>query len=164
MSIEITYPTLDLLPSFHACLDRVAREKVYLEMTEAPPLEKVVAFQTSHIQNNGAVYYAVDKGKVVGWCDVFPEDNPRQKHRGSLGMGLLPEHRRQGLGTKLVTAVLDHCQRMGLEKIELHVYTTNLPAIALYKKLGFEQEGLIRKYRKVDDQYFDCMAMAKFLS
>lgn len=163
MSISIIYPTQDLIPSFHACLDAVAKEKVYLEMTEAPPLEKVVEFQSSHIASNGPVYYAVENGKVVGWCDVFPEENPRQNHRGGMGMGILPEHRGQGIGRKLVLAVLDHCKRIGLEKVELHVYTTNLPAIALYKKLGFEQEGLIKKYRKVDGQYFDCLAMGKFL-
>lgn len=78
-------------------------------------------------------------------------------------MGLLPEYRGQRLGSKLLSAVLDHSKNFGLEKVELNVYTSNTSAIALYKKFSFEQEGLIRKYRKLDGQYFDCLAMGKFL-
>ncbi len=163
MTTQIIYAKSELIPSFYEALAAVARERVYIEMIEAPPLEKVTKFQTEHIGKNGPVYYAVDNGKVVGWCDVFPEENPRQKHRGGLGMGLLPEYRGKGLGSKLLAAVLDHAKKFGLEKVELHVYTTNQPAVALYKKFGFEQEGLIKKYRKLDGQYFDCLAMGKFL-
>jgi putative acetyltransferase len=78
-------------------------------------------------------------------------------------MGLLPEFRGQGLGSKLLSAVLDHAKKFGLEKVELNVYTSNTPAVALYKKFGFEQEVLIKKYRKLEGQYFDCLAMGKFL-
>ncbi len=141
----------------------VAKEQIYLEMVEAPPFEKVQKFQQDHISKNGPIYYALENGKVVGWCDVFSSDNPRQKHRGGLGMGLLAGYRGRGIGSQLLSAVLSHSKEFGLEKVELHVYTSNPAAIALYKKFGFEEEGLIRKYRKLGDQYFDCIAMAKFL-
>lgn len=163
MSIEIVYPSEKYFASFHETLSSVARERVYIEMIEAPPLEKVSGFQRDLIAKNGPVFYAIRNERVVGWCDVFPEGNPRQSHRGSLGMGLLPEVRGQGVGSRLLTAVLDRAKTFGLEKVELHVYTSNEPAIALYKKFGFEQEGLIRKYRKLDGVYFDCLAMGKFL-
>lgn len=163
MEIDIVYPSEKYFESFHQALSKVASERVYIEMIEAPPLEKVSAFQKSLISKNGPVYYAIQGDQVVGWCDVFPMTNPRHAHRGGLGMGLLPEFRGKGLGGKLLKSVLDHSKKFGLEKIELNVYTSNEPAIALYKKFGFEQEGLIRKYRKLDEKYFDCLAMAKFL-
>lgn len=163
MSTEIVYPSEKYFKSFHDALSTVAKERIYIEMIEAPPLEKVSSFQSSLISKNGPVYYAVNNDRVVGWCDVFPEENPRQNHRGGLGMGLLPEFRGQGLGSKLLSSVLDHAKKFGLEKVELNVYTSNTPAVALYKKFGFEQEGLIKKYRKLDGQYFDCLAMGKFL-
>jgi ribosomal protein S18 acetylase RimI-like enzyme len=163
VSTEIIYPNEKYFKSFHEALSTVAKERVYIEMIEAPPLEKVSSFQTDLISKNGPVYYAINNDRVVGWCDVFPEENPRQKHRGGLGMGLLPEFRGQGLGSKLLSSVLDHAKKFGLEKVELNVYTSNTPAVALYKKFGFEQEGLIKKYRKLDGQYFDCLAMGTFL-
>jgi RimJ/RimL family protein N-acetyltransferase len=163
MGVEIIYPSEKYFSSFHEALSFVASERVYLEMIEAPPLEKVSAFQKDLIEKNGPVYYAVDNDKVVGWCDVFPEDSPRQNHRGGLGMGLIPEYRGQGLGSQLLSSVLKRSTQFGLEKVELKVYTSNTPAIALYKRFGFEQEGLIRKYRKLDGQYFDSLFMGKFL-
>lgn len=163
MNVQILYPSEKYFAGFHEALSRVAGERVYLEMVEAPPLEKVSAFQRELIARNGPVYYAVHDERVVGWCDVFPFENPRQAHRGGLGMGLLPEYRGQGVGGRLLAAVLDHARGFGLEKVELNVYTTNASAIALYEKFGFEREGLIRKYRKLDETYFDCLVMGKFL-
>lgn len=162
-SIKIVYPSESYFESFYEVLSKVAQERIYIEMVEAPPLEKVIGFQRDLISQNGPGAYAVSKNRVVGWCDIFPRDNPRLSHRGSLGMGLLPEARGKGVGTQLLKSVLDQAKTFGLEKVELNVYTSNKPAIALYKKLGFEQEGLIKKYRKVDGTYFDCLAMGKFL-
>ncbi len=126
-------------------------------------LKKVSAFQNNLIEKNGPVYYAIKNDRVVGWCDIFPEENPRQNHRGNLGMGLIKEFRGQGLGTKLLSSVLDHAKKFGMEKVELNVYSSNTHAIALYKKLNFEQEGLIKNYRKLDGEYYDCLVMGKFL-
>ena len=163
MKTEIIYPTEKYFKSFYEALSAVANERIYLEMVEPPPFEKVTGFQSNLISKNGPVYYAVHNDRVVGWCDVFPFENPRQSHRGGLGMGLLKEFRGKGIGSQLLSTVLDHAKKFGLEKVELSVYTTNTPAIALYKRFGFEEEGLIKKYRKLDGQYFDSLTMAKFL-
>jgi len=141
----------------------VAQEKVYLEITEAHPIDKVIEFQTEIIIKNLPAYYALVDGAVVGWADVQRLEAPRRSHRGNLGMGLLPEVRRRGIGSALLQAVIEHSKRIGIEKVELTVYTSNLAGIALYKKFGFEQEGLIRQYRRVDGQNFDGLLMAKFL-
>ena len=42
---------------------------------EAHPFEKVREFQSGLIKKNGPIYYAVKDNEVVGWCDVFPEEN-----------------------------------------------------------------------------------------
>lgn len=160
---EVIYGDLKLIPSYYECLRRVAAERIYIEMIEPPPLEKVIGFQTELIQKNGPVFYAVDNGQVVGWCDIFPFSNPRQVHRGGLGMGLLAAYRGQGIGSLLLNKTLEKAKEFGLEKVELNVYTSNTNAIALYKKMGFTEEGLIKHYRKLDGQYFDCLSMAKFL-
>lgn len=163
MHVKIIYPSEKYFTGFYETLACVAQERIYIEMIEAPPFENVVKFQGEHVAKNGPVYYALANDQVVGWCDVFAEENPRQAHRGALGMGLLPEFRGKGIGGQLLKATLDHSKRFGLEKVELHVYSSNLPAIALYKKFGFEQEGLIKKYRKLDGRYFDVVAMGIFL-
>jgi RimJ/RimL family protein N-acetyltransferase len=123
----------------------------------------VTEFQKALIEKKGPVFYALDSARVVGWCDIFPESNPRLCHRGHLGMGLLAPYRGKGIGGRLLAATLDQARVFGFEKVELTVYTTNTAAIALYRRLGFLEEGLSKHYRKVDGRYFDALRMAKFL-
>lgn len=162
-SVQIIYADPKYFPSFHKALAAVAAEKIYIETIEVPELESVEKFQSKLIAENAPVYYAVQDGRVVGWCDISIKDNPRMKHRGSLGMGLIDGYRGQGLGSQLMEASLQHAKKIGLEKVELAVYTTNPAAIALYRKHGFIDEGCIKNYRKLDVQVFDALMMAMFL-
>jgi RimJ/RimL family protein N-acetyltransferase len=50
-----------------------------------------------------------------------------------------------------------------LEKVELEVYTDNQAAIRLYKELGFLEEGLRRRARRLDGRYQDIELMALWL-
>ena len=53
----------------------------------------------------------------------------------------------KGVGTAMMQAVIDLADRwLNLTRIELTVFTDNEPAIALYRKFGFEIEGALRKY------------------
>lgn len=162
--VEVVYADERYFKSFYEALAAVAKERIYIEMLEPPRFEDVAAFQKGLIQKNGPIFYAVENDKVVGWADIFPEDNPRLAHRGSLGMGILPDYRNKGLGQKLLAKAIEKAKEFGLEKIELNVYTSNVNAIKLYRKMGFTEEGLIKKYRKLDSRYFDCLVMAMDLS
>jgi len=160
---DIVYANRKHLQSFHETLGVVAREKIYIEMVEAPEFTQSLDFFDKQMTNNWPAYYAIENGKVVGWADISTSSNPRTNHRGGLGMGLLSSHRGKGLGSKLLLKCLEHAKLIGIEKIELIVYTTNADAIKLYKKLGFIEEGIIKSYRKLDGESFDCLAMGKFL-
>lgn len=160
--VQVIYAHDKYIPSFHSALAQVAAEKIYLEMVDAPEYEKTETFQKKLIAQNNPVYYAVVGDQVVGWIDISRPENERLKHRGFLGMGILAEVRGQGIGSKLMAKALEHAQKIGLEKVELSVYTSNPAAVALYKKFGFIEEGFVKKYRKLGDQYFDCLNMAKF--
>lgn len=160
---EIIYCRSQYFESFNKALGIVADEKVYIEMIDRPDLTKTISFQNNMIEKNWPAYYAIENESVIGWCDVSPFTNPRLAHRGGLGMGCLPGFRGKGIGSLLLEATLNHSKKIGLEKVELNVYTSNLAAIKLYEKFGFEVEGTIKKYRKLDGQYFDCLCMGKFL-
>lgn len=50
-----------------------------------------------------------------------------------------------------------------IEKIELNVRVSNARAIALYKKMGFHEEGRLEKRIKVGGRYIDDILMALFV-
>ncbi|HTD92268.1 MAG TPA: GNAT family protein, partial [Chitinophagaceae bacterium] len=68
----------------------------------------------------------------------------------------------KGYGYKMVEAILSHSSRQGFKRIELSVALINERAIRLYEKLGFRQEGVLRKYSHIahGDQYLDEALMA----
>jgi len=142
-----------------AVLDSVAREQRYLALLEAPPPEEAFAFYRSLIAN-GQCHVALHNDAVVGWCDIQPVFGHARRHIGTLGMGLLPEFRRQGIGTMLLSAAVSTAWSRGLERIELTVREDNARAKALYERLGFRDEGIERHSMLVAGEYYDCYSMA----
>jgi ribosomal protein S18 acetylase RimI-like enzyme len=78
-------------------------------------------------------------------------------------MGLLPDYRGLGLGSRLMEITVEAARALGLEKVELVVYASNRSAINLYRKFGFEVEGRQRRKRKIDGVYDDQILMGLFL-
>ncbi|HEX6957125.1 MAG TPA: GNAT family protein [Ferrovibrio sp.] len=152
--------------SYRACLDRVARERLYLAFTEAPSAAEAKFFIKAMVQRGLPFVVAVDPSDtVIGWCDIHvPPDNPLRpgfQHAGQLGMGLDESWRGKGLGTRMLQVCFDWAQRIGLERIELQVYASNSGAIALYRKFGFVTEGVRVRARKLDQHYDDIVIMAR---
>lgn len=63
-----------------------------------------------------------------------------------LKIATLPEHRRNGLGKRLMTIAEEHARQMAGETLTLEVRMTNTAAIKLYETLGFEHVGLRHGY------------------
>jgi GNAT superfamily N-acetyltransferase len=54
------------------------------------------------------------------------------------GVGVLPEHRRHGLGRALIGRLIEQARHAGVREIFLEVITQNTPAWRLYADAGFE--------------------------
>jgi putative acetyltransferase len=145
--------------SFRECLDLVAREKRFLAQIEAPPLERIQGFVKENVASDAIQFFALDHETVVGWADIFPAWAHAVSHCGSLGMGIHPNHRRQGLGTRLLSACIEKAWGKGLTRIELEARADNSPAIALYEKLGFKHEAVKTKAMRFDGIYFDAVQL-----
>ncbi|MCA6116119.1 GNAT family N-acetyltransferase [Bradyrhizobium sp. WSM 1738] len=158
-SVEIVPIAQEHIESFHRSLDFVARERRYLAFLEAPPFESTQAFVLDNIKHGYPQLVAVSSGEVIGWCDVLPNPRPIYAHVGVLGIALLPEFRRHGIGGRLIRQALDAARDFGLRRVELTVRENNTVAIELYKKYGFIIEGLQRNRILVDDGYENLILM-----
>ena len=146
---------------FHAAFDVVARERKYLSFLEAQPLEDTTKFVRDNIERGYPQFVAVSALTVVCWCDVLPNrTRVVYAHCGTLGVGLLPEFRGQGIGRRLMQRTIDAAFAFGLTRIELTVREANVNAIALYKSLGFEIEGLHRNAVCIEGRYENLYSMA----
>ncbi len=59
---------------------------------------------------------------------------------------VLPEFRKSGIGFELVNSALTTLREEGINKVFLEVRESNIPAINLYLKCGFEKINVRKKY------------------
>ena len=104
-------------------------------------------------------------GEHAGNCAFNPSGNQsRIRHRCSIGVALYRKFCGMGIGTALLGEILSAAKSAGYEQAELTVVSTNAPAIALYKKFGFETTGTMPRVMKYKDgTYADFLFMVKSL-
>ena len=85
---------------------------------------------------------AVEGEKVAGYVgsqSVMGESD-------MMNVAVHPDFRRQGIGERLILELIDQLANRGNHSLTLEVRASNVSAIALYRKLGFEQVGLRKNY------------------
>ena len=85
---------------------------------------------------------AVEGEKVAGYVgsqSVMGESD-------MMNVAVHPDFRRQGIGERLILDLIDQLNQRGNHSLTLEVRASNVSAIALYRKLGFEQVGLRKNY------------------
>jgi RimJ/RimL family protein N-acetyltransferase len=163
MSVVVSPISISNAESFYDCLDVVAREGQYLAQTKAQPLEKIQEFVRGSVFDDAVQFVALDNTRVVGWADIFPAWPDAISHRGTLGMGVLPDYRRHGIGEALLRACIDKAKLKGITRIEIETRVDNLPSIRLYEKLDFLHEAVKRNGMRFDGVYFDTVQMSFIL-
>lgn len=93
---------------------------------------------------NALAFYLVAevRGKLIGYAGLWTILN--EGHITNVAVH--PDHRRKGLGEILVFRLIEAAEEAGLEKFTLEVRAGNRDAIALYKKLGFQEDGCRKGY------------------
>lgn len=100
---------------------------------------------------------------IVGHGGLHPVGkSPRRAHVMSLGLVVRDAWQGRGVGKALMAALVDLADNwLPVIRLELTVYTDNERAIALYRKFGFESEGIHRAYALRGGRYVDACAMAR---
>ena len=85
----------------------------------------------------------------------------RTNHVGELEMKVSKSYRGMGIGKCLLKyAIFQAKQRSHISKIKLSVVAHNHPAIDLYQKFGFQQEGILKnELREITGEFRDVIHM-----
>lgn len=160
----------DLVDNYYSYYDEVVREDPDLGLIfhhDKPDLESEVTWFSTLFRevlaNNAVAVVAEEDGGVVGICDVHRNrPGSEMSHIGVLGMAIRKEYRDKGIGTKLITAVIEECKGK-YEIVVLGVFAKNDRAMHLYNKLGFVEYGRLPRGIKRDSRYYDEIHMYKVL-
>ncbi|MCA9268959.1 MAG: GNAT family N-acetyltransferase [Planctomycetales bacterium] len=68
-----------------------------------------------------------------------------ERFGGIQNLGVVPEHRGRGLGSRLMLEALDGFRRVGLPRAYLEVTARNTGAIRLYERMGFRTACTVYK-------------------
>jgi len=109
------------------------------------------------------LYVAEVDTKVVGMAGISIDCRPRKRHVGKLGIFVSNKFQGIGVGTKLMTELLELADKwLMLPRVELEVYADNKDAIRLYESFGFVREG-VKKYASIKEgRYEDEVIMARY--
>jgi len=97
---------------------------------------------------------------IIGHVQIV---NIQPIHRSAM-LGILigkTENRGKGHGSEAMRLAIDYCWRhLNLTRLSLRVQADNAPAIAMYERLGFETEGVLRRVQFIDGAWIDLKQMA----
>jgi putative acetyltransferase len=105
---------------------------------------------------------ALSEGRVIGYAGLAVQAALRRRHAASLEMFVAPEWQRRGIGSALLSALLDWADCWaGLLRIEVGAQCGDAAAIALLRRFDFEPEGMQRAAVLRDGAFVDVQSMAR---
>ena len=128
----------------------------------------------SRVADAGGTFFSADNppdaflvaelaGNIVGYIRLrAPTPLPENAHVVQIqGLAVDPDTRRRGIAGMLLEAAERRSRERGMRKLSLRVLSTNTSAIALYERLGFAREGVLRDEFIINGSYVDDIMMAK---
>jgi len=133
------------------------------ELTDERFAHKIAALERA---DNGCYLVAESAGRLVGHGLLDPLQLAATRHVVHLTLVAHPGWQGVGVGRALLGSLIDWAKAApAVEKIELHVRSSNDAAQALYRKMGFTEMGRWRRRIKIGPgQYLDDVAMEFFVS
>jgi diamine N-acetyltransferase len=101
-----------------------------------PPVEQTACREwIGNLVHRGRGFLALRGDRVIGHLVIIPD---LDRMEGEYLIFVDQRERNLGVGTRLTEAALRFARDMGLKLLWLTVGTYNFPAIALYRKFGFQ--------------------------
>jgi aminoglycoside 6'-N-acetyltransferase len=90
-------------------------------------------------------------GQLIGFVQYYEESDPGYRHAG-MDIALHPDRCNQGLGTDALRALAHHLVHgLGHHRLVIDPRASNARAIASYRKVGFRDVGVMRRYERGND-------------
>jgi RimJ/RimL family protein N-acetyltransferase len=147
MKISFRQAQMEDAPLIAQAEREIAKEPGYFcsqpfELTDAN-VEKTIA---TLLNNERGIYLVGEvEGHMVAHAFLEPLSLQSLRHVAELNLVVHQGWQNQGIGTLLLQHVIEWAKlSQGIEKIELNVRASNARAIALYKKMGFQEEGRLK--------------------
>lgn len=146
-----------------AIRDMFLQASVYGSTLQLPyPSVEMWQQRLASIPENVHSFVALIDDDIVGNLGLTVSPRERLHHSANFGMAVKVGFQGMGVGSALLAAAIDLADNwLNLRRLELTVFTDNKPAIALYKKFGFEIEGEARDFAFRNGTFVNAYYMAR---
>ncbi|MBO3443968.1 GNAT family protein [Clostridium sp. CCUG 7971] len=146
-------------------LNKIGGESDFLTFGENEfniSLENEEKYINSHENiNNSIIIVTLIDGEIVSIASITSVQKDRLKHVGSLGISVLNKYWRLGISNEVMNYLINWAKFNDItKKITLLVREDNYKAINLYKKFGFEEEGIFKNDICINGIYYNTISMA----
>lgn len=142
MNIEMRRITSENVHEAVMIWNKVVEDGVAFPQTE--PLDDDTGAEFFASQDYTAVAFDTDTAEVVGMYILHPNNVGRCGHICNASYAVRSDMKGKHIGELLVTDCLKKAKELGYKILQFNaVVATNTSALALYKKLGFVQLGVI---------------------
>jgi putative acetyltransferase len=148
-------------PAVSALLGQPGVVEGTLQVPDMPVASRLEMLQ--RVEPRDCKLVALAEGELVGMAGLHTvQASLRRAHVRLLGLAVAQPWQGRGVGRQLMARLLDWADHWGgVLRIELHVHEDNPRAIALYRSLGFTEEGRHRGYALKGGRYVDSLSMAR---
>jgi len=162
--ILIRPPKMSDLESCLEMVNSLIEEKSMLTIQKKLTIKEERGYLEGIIKDKNSLHlFLIIDGEVMGSARISKKEGVLN-HIGELGISIKKEARGKGLGKKLLKEVLNKAiKKFSLKIVTLDVFVKNKIAQNLYKKLGFQKVGIIKKGIQYFGEYEDVMIMAKYI-
>ena len=124
----------------------VEEERAFLQQTTESPTSLYIIAEVA--------------GEIAGTLTFSTSKRPRLLHASEFGTTVLRRYWNLGIGSRMLAYLIDWARQTStIRKIDLRVRVDNLPAIHLYEKYGFVQEGRLTREFQLHGQFVDVYMM-----
>jgi RimJ/RimL family protein N-acetyltransferase len=167
MEMKIRSITLDDAEKYLVLLKRLDEETSFM-LFEPGERKTTIDTQRQQIQklledSRSIILVCEEHERLVGFIAGLGGNVARNRHSMYIVIGILQEYAGNGIGTMLFERLEHWARERGFHRLELTVMTHNERAIRLYKKMGFEVEGVKKHSLFVNGEYVDEYYMAKLI-
>lgn len=131
-----------------------------------PPEETEMRRRWQDVTVKGLPYIvAEDKGAVLGYAYAGPY-RPRPAYRFTVENSIYvhPDQARKGIGALLLPALIAECEKLGLRQMIAVIGDSgNAASIALHRKFGFQDTGILKSVGYKFGRWLDVLIMQRQL-
>lgn len=125
-------------------------------------LDEIRSWAASRIEQDDRLDLAITDAATGEWAgELAINDWDRDNRSCGIRIAVDAAYRDRGFGTEAMRLAIDHVfEALPIHRLSLEVFSFNRRAIAVYRNLGFTQEGVLRDALHWGGEFHDTIVMS----